>query len=425
MLDKSKLEVFYPGKYTVEEQAAIDKLKADGTGAKFFSPEMGGDTLGPISRTWAQVYAMGYDRYNKIWYDTEYAQSMGFKDTPVRPGYVAAEFMAMMPRDVMGIGAAGTGDLVGDAYDQEVYYYKPIYPGDTLTFTDRVDDVYDATDPNGSTTRKLILNSSCDVYNQDGEKVARFHYRYPAFYIRSIDPDYVPETPHPFNRYLHPIHKYTQEDREQIKQWILAEKCREEVLYWEDVNVGDIPEQICEGPITQANMMLFHGVPLLENGNLRNYYERGHGPWGMYNPETGIDGNGLCTHIATANAAFYNFTSRNLGVRLVSNWMGPKGHIVKCAWRLVNDDENQVNHMPEDWYRPSYLLKVPFLKDAGRYCNIHGFCGDLGLMKGYVSDKYIDENGDHMVELVCWGEAMNGDIWSENLFTVKLPSKEA
>ena len=102
-----------------------------------------------------------------------------------------------------------------------------------------------------------------------------------------------------------------------------------------------------------------------------------------------------------------------------------RGGTWACAWRMINDDppETATNHLPESYVRPSWLLKVPKLREAGRYMNLHGFCGDLGLMKGYVSDKYI-QDGKHYAELVVWGENLDGGIWQETLFTVVLPSRE-
>lgn len=424
--DIKKMEIFYPGKYTAEEQAVLDEIDA---GTYEGGPKLGpnqSETIGPIEGWEAQLYARGYDKYNKIWFDSEYAKSNGFKDTPVRPGFVAPEFTFFFP-PCFGESALGldTVDPVGDGYDQDISYLEPIYPGDMLTIRNRKDAYYDATDPGGSIIRKMIAISYGEAFNQDGVKVMELTYRYPYFKCRSTDPDMEIPMEHPFQRYLHPIPKYTEEDWKQIKKLMLSETIREESLYWEDVQVGDDPGYICEGPIMLPDMMRFHALPLLMAGNIRDYYAAGkQGPYG-YHPDTGTYENFLAAHITREHGPFYNYTGRNLGIRLVTNWCGGRGRIVKCAWRLVNDapPEKTVNRFPADYWRPSFLLKVPALVENNRYMNIHGFTYDLGLMKGYVSDKYIDEQGNHMVELVVWGEDKDGNIWTELLYTVRLPSR--
>ena len=424
--DISKLEVFYPGKYTAEEQAVLDEIDA---GTYMGGPKLGPNqdyTIGPILGWEAQLYARGYDKYNPIWFDSDYAKAAGFKDTPVRPGFIAPEFTYFFP-PCFGEGAMGLSDEdpVGDGYDQDISYLEPIYPGDVLTIANRKDSWYDATDPKGSVIRKMIAISYGEVFNQDGVKVMEMTYRYPYFKCRSTDPDMEIPMVHPFQRYLHPIPKYTEADWDVISQQMLSEKVRKEPLYWEDVEVGEQPGLICEGPIMMTDMMRFHALPLLMNKNIRDYYADGkQGPFG-YHPDTGTYENFLAAHISSDHGPFYNYTGRNLCVRLLTNWCGPQGQVVKCAWRLVNDapPEKTVNHFPADYWRPSFLLKVPELAEQGKFMNIHGFTYDLGLMKGAVTDKYVDDNGNHMVELVCWGEDIHGDIWTELLYTVKLPSR--
>ena len=425
--DKEKLEIFYPGKYTPEEQAVLDQIDA---GTYMGGPQLGPNqdpVIGPIDRFEAQLHARGFDKYNKLWFDADYARSLGFADTPVRPGYIAPEFTYFFP-PCFGEGAMGldTVDPVGDGYDQEVIYHQPIYPGDTLTIKNRKDSYYDATPPEGSVIRKLIAISTGEIYNQHGDLVISLTYRYPYFKVRSTDPDMEIPMTHPFHRYLHPIPQYTEADWDKIAEMMLSETVRDTPLYWEDVQVGEYPGLICEGPIMQGDMLRFHGLPLLLAGNIRDYYAAGKkGPYG-YRPDSGTYENFLGAHIFSDHGPFYNYTGRNLGLRLVTNWTGGSGQVMKCAWRLVNDvpPEECVNRFPAEYWRPSYLLKVPELAESGRYMNIHGFTYDLGLMRGYVSDKYVDENGDHIAELVVWGEDIHGDIWTELLYTVKLPTRD-
>ena len=74
------------------------------------------------------------------------------------------------------------------------------------------------------------------------------------------------------------------------------------------------------------------------------------------------------------------------------------------------------------FYRPTELLKVPYMKD--RYANIHGFGDDAFITRGYVYDKYVGEDGGHYVDLICWCEDLDGNIGQEIPATVRLPSRQ-
>jgi hypothetical protein len=120
-------------------------------------------------------------------------------------------------------------------------------------------------------------------------------------------------------------------------------------------------------------------------------------------------------------SVFMNTKGRQYGVRMVTNWMGDDGFLHKFAWRVINDTDH--NKFPESWERPSYLLKVPYLKEQGKFVSTHGYEGDVGITKGYVCDKY-ERDGKHYVEMVVWSETIEGHIWSECYAVVELPSKK-
>ena len=105
---------------------------------------------------------------------------------------------------------------------------------------------------------------------------------------------------------------------------------------------------------------------------------------------------------------------------MVTNWMWDDGFLHKFAWRVANDTDH--NKFPEDYDRPSYLLKVPYLKEQGKFVISHGYEGDVGITKGYVCDKYV-KDGKHYVDLVLWSETIEGYIWSECYAVVELPSR--
>ena len=121
-------------------------------------------------------------------------------------------------------------------------------------------------------------------------------------------------------------------------------------------------------------------------------------------------------------SSFQNTVGAQYATRIVTNWMGDDGWMHKFAWRLAFSMDVGRNQFPEEFDRPSYLYKVPYLKDQGKFMLTHGFEGDLAITKAYVCDKYI-KNGKYYVDLVVWLETIDGEVWSECYAVVALPSR--
>lgn len=122
-------------------------------------------------------------------------------------------------------------------------------------------------------------------------------------------------------------------------------------------------------------------------------------------------------------SSFQNTVGAQYATRIVTNWMGDDGWMYKFAWRLAFSMDVGRNQFPEDFDRPSYLYKVPYLKEQGKFMLTHGFEGDLAITKAYVCDKYV-KDGKHYVDLVVWLETIDNEVWSECYAVVELPSRE-
>ena len=181
MMIPEKYEIFYPGVYTPEEQAAIDRL---------LSGDMGGPPGGPggpggppmmkeqvyqkekLSEVVMRMHAECIIPDNPLYNDPAYAKETWYGALPIIPGYVEALAMAMLPRE-LGNMCMPDRQMVGDAYDHEVQYFVPIVAGDRLTNRPGPAELKDVTPKEGSIVRCFILIAQADIINQRGETVGR------------------------------------------------------------------------------------------------------------------------------------------------------------------------------------------------------------------------------------------------------------
>ena len=430
MMIPEKYEIFYPGVYTPEEQAAIDRL---------LSGDMGGPPGGPggpggppmmkeqvyqkekLSEVIMRMHAESIIPDNPLYNDPEYAKTTWYGGLLIIPGYIEALAMAMLPRE-LGDMCMPDRQLVGDAYDHEVEYFAPILAGDHVTSRPGKVDLKDVTPKEGSIVRCFVLIAQADIVNQRGETVGRSTTRFPNFRCRlkpGMEPD---QFIHPFNRYLHPAHTYTQADYDHLAFLWRGEKIRgSEVLYWDDVSVGDYTWTTAEPPFTQMDMIRMYGQELVGCESVKNQVLSGHirgekNEYGVYE--------NIISHYKPGRSPFYNYTGRDFCVRNVTNWAGDQGFITRVNWRMVNDyePELQANPFPEGFYRESYLLKVPELREKGAFINTHGMAPDCAITRGYVYDKY-EKDGAYYVEIALWCEDLDGNYHTECGITLRLPKK--
>lgn len=449
---EEKMERFYPGVYTPQEQAAIDRFCRGETGAMFGGkgPQV------PSTDPWVmQLYARCWDRWNPLWSSPEYARQSVWGNTPAMPGYVSLETRSNVPPELGYLTRPDGTSFVGDGYDHTDEYFTPVFPGDQLSARDCAWDVEDVTPKEGSVKRRMIFICTSEVTNQRGEVVARCIRRWPETLMRSLDPEIneilaseVPGAPPkkqpggtPGEKKgpppapggvggteRHKAHVYTKADYDKMAEIWKQEKVRGgEPLYWEDVSIGDEPMPVCSPP--QVGFEIVRTIAawqiMKDSHGLREVLTGAGGDPHFYrfDPKTGLYQN-ESGHLGLSGIAYlYNFHAKCLNSRIITNWCGDQGFVTRLGWRFVNDapKEQQFNHFPADFYRPTELLKVPYMKD--RYCNSHGYGDDAYITRGYVCDKYIGTDGGHYVDLICWCEDFDGNIAQEIPATVKLPSR--
>ena len=427
---EEKMERFYPGVYTPEEQAALDAWVRMEDSMPPMPPQAQPKDFDVVSGYEMYYYAKGWDPWNPLYYDYNYAKNTRWGDVPAMAGMREPMGMGFLPRELGFECPPGDRTYVGDGYDFELYYYAPVFSGDSFR-TKKVSQTYTDLTEAGSTTRFFVTCITTDMFNQRDELVCRAVMHWPCFLSRFSD-GHRPtrEEMEQFRmqgaRYERPAHVYTDADWDVLKDIWSREVIRgKDTLYWEDVNVGDEPPMTAESPVTDYDARRYtgthHTVGAIAGDTVRDFVMGKRVERRFRKREDGV-----IYLPESPRTHFLNFVGRNFCRRLVTNWMGDDGMIRKMGWRMVNDypKEKQFNHFPAGYARESWLLKVPYLKEAGRFTNTHGTGPDCALVHGYVTDKWVEDNGDHLVMLTVWCEDMDGNIFQECEFSVVLPSRE-
>lgn len=122
---QEKMEIFYPGVYTPEEQAAIDRYNRGETGRMFGgkAPQL------PSTNPWVmQLYARCWDRWNPLFNDPEYAKQSVWGNLPAIPGYVSTETRYNVPSELGYLIRPDGTAFLGDGYDHTDEFLLRSFP---------------------------------------------------------------------------------------------------------------------------------------------------------------------------------------------------------------------------------------------------------------------------------------------------------
>jgi hypothetical protein len=408
-----KYQVFEPGKYLDWEKAAIEERLA--IAAK--DPPKG---LGAKTEVINEYELLDYNRkwepYNPLFGNREYARKAGYPDVPAWPCFRApfeAIMAVMVPHNLSNIFILGHGP-------NDVEFFAPIFPGDTLT-TETEKLMFEELTVPGSTYRHFRNGCIMRTYNQKGELVVRSTLWRREAYRKIIDGSLPPVE----ERWQSPPHYTTDEEWEYIKELWRKEYIRGgDTLYWEDVKVGDEPTWTCSGPITYMDMARWYGGSRIPDGR-ETIMKGAHGVFrdrfGQYLVGVAAMNGGM--NVPGERATCFNDTCAKLITRMVTNYVGDAGFVTRIGWIFTRNPKMLPSE--EEFQFPKfdieYFNKVPYMK--GKACTIHPFETDTVIAKGYVTDKYINDRGEHIIDLVCWGETLDRRIVEVVPAAAKLPSK--
>ena len=470
-----KYKILYPGVYTEKEQAALDAYKAEKDAINNRGDiniddlihgrlPQGTPGVGRVDTIDEKKLKSNYlmpDPTNPLYFDKQYGKNSPYGDNIAFPLMVAHDgaFFDAMPHELRD-----TLTISGLTHDFDLL--KPIYEGDRLYYVTDEQTYTDITPKEGSEFRTFDITGKGRVYNQKGELVCRGRSRVKESLRVLAEGSTTPkmvgqDCPDWWS--MAPVEYTTDEQWEVIRDYWAKEKRRgAEPLYWEDVNVGDMPQPTVDGPF---KMIEVGGPPMMppEDGDMPDSHGP-HAPDGMEDMPEGIPpmpgmkkGSGDTRTIRLqmedpetfkrmvrdpVNGNWYlpedtpnhdekrsiimNFHARDMAYRMISNWMGDHGWVSNIKWRIMRKTPGY--DTPEDPDNPpSFVKDVPYSADPNLenwYDNQqHGLEHDFLITRGYVTKKF-EQDGEKYVELQWWISRLFGKVYEEGVAIIKLPSRD-
>ena len=330
-------------------------------------------------------FADGVGDPNPLWRDEEYAGKTSYKGIVAPPSFLLTVFVPAYWLGLSGVHAFHSGS------DYE--FYKPIYPGDKLHtelkfigFDEKTTDF---------APKWIIQYFECPYYDQQDELVAKAI----GSIVRAERSGMKAKGKYTKIQYPHP---WTEDEVKKIEEEVLDEQIRgSKTRYWEDVKEGEEIPQLVKGPLGITDviswMMGGNTMMLPAHSVALRFYKNNPGMT-LWHPGTHTNEIIETVHWDTVASAtsglpypyYYGAQGQSWLIQSITHWMGDDGWLKKTK---------------------SEYRKFVYLSDVVR-------------IKGKVVKKYVDEDGEHCIDIES--SAMNQR--EENIMptysTVALPSRE-
>jgi hypothetical protein len=351
------------------------------------------------------AYAADYK--NPLWRDEKYARNTRWGNIIAPPFFLHCVSLGG-PYNLL-IVPSQAGTLSGMWVSEDWEFFEPIYANDSFKVWVGPYTIEDATQPDELIERRFKTVGELRYINQKNEVVGVLHrtdiikYLPPGsdigkIFRLGIEHDLNIERSYYQNFKQTKEYKYTKAEIRTIDRMYDSEQIRSaKIRYWDDVNVGDELEPVVMGPITAwdtAVELQGFGIARLPMMETRRQTPQNI----IVDPATNIPHKTIEIHLSGDFAAVTGLYSSTLIQhtiehflgRLITNWMGDDGFLRRFRWfKMAN---------------------TPL--------------GDTIFGRGKVVRKYIDENGDHLVDLDTWMETIRGYVSNACPAIVKLVSKK-
>jgi len=330
-------------------------------------------------------FADGIGDPNPLWRDEEYAKKTRYGCLVASPAFLYSVFVTYVPQGLSGVHAFHSGN--------DWKFYKPILLGDTIT----PECTFIGFDVKVSRFAQKIVRAYqlADYYNQRGELIAQaIEWSVRAERAATRDTGKYAEIKLP--------HPWTEEELKKVEDDTLAAEARgSNPRFWEDVVEGEELAPIVKGPFGLTDMVAYcigaAPVPIAAHEVSLKQYRR-HPAWAFRDPNTYALEPVYSVHYnkAAANAAGLPYPY-DVGaqrqcwlIHLLTNWAGDDG-----------------------WIKNNYAEYRRFV-----------YHSDAVWLKGKVVKKYVDDDGEHCVDIITSAINQRGENTMPGSAIVVLPSRE-
>jgi hypothetical protein len=277
-----------------------------------------------------------------------------------------------------------------------VEFSKPIYLGDKI-IAECIYTSFEGPKKSSFAKETIIDHFHNQYWNQRHELVAKYHW-WVVRYSRSKT------QPKAKRNKIELLHPWTDEQLAEIEKEVASEVIRGNVKrYWEDIKIGEELKPVVKGPLGISDEIAFiigGGVPIpriTAHGVALAAYHK-HPAWAFRDPNTyalepifAVHYNKQAANAMGLPQAYDVGLQRHCwGIHLITNWMG--------------DDA---------WLKRSYAEYRKFV-----------FLSDVVRLKGKVTKKYVDSDGDYCVEIERHAINQRGEDVMPGYAIVALSSKD-
>lgn len=332
-------------------------------------------------------FAHGIGDANPLWLDESYAKNTAYNGIVAPPSFIWACF-AQVQFGWRGLGGFHAGC--------DVEFLKPVYLGDKIT-AECVFNSFEGPKKSDFADETIIDHFQNQYWNQRNELVAKYHWWVVHFSRTKARHN-------AFKNNIELPHPWTEEELTKIEEEVLSEEIRGGIKrYWEDVNVGEELKPVIKGPLGTTDEVAYiigGGVPIprmTAHGIALASYRK-HPAWAFRDPNThalepifAVHYNKQAAKAMGVPQAYDVGLQRHCwGIHLITNWMGDHA-----------------------WLKRSYAEYRKFV-----------YLSDVVWLKGKITKKYIDNEGDCCVEIERHAINQRGDDVMPGYAIVALPSKQ-
>lgn len=200
-------------------------------------------------------------------------------------------------------------------------------------------------------------------------------------------------------------HPWTEPELEAIEADILAENPRGATpRYWEDVKIGDELDVITKGPLGLTDEIAFVSsgaapIPRLAAHRVALLRYHKHPKWAFRDPST------------YALEPVYSVHYNDYAARLQGAQIAYDVGVQRTCWHI---------HSLTNW-----MGDAGFLKSLHSQYRSHVYLSDVVRLGGDVTEKLVDDDGDHVVKVETWATNQRERNVMPGSAVIRLPTRDA